>query len=69
MNKDSKRKTADDLAGKMMAAQLKPVSIQKSRGLYKVWIGPYASEREIEASMRRVRKLNGLLGSIILTDT
>ena len=53
----SKRKTADDLAGKMMAAQLKPVSIQKSRGLYKVWIGPYASEREIEASMRRVVEL------------
>jgi len=53
----SKRKTADDLAGKMIAAQLKPVSIQKSRGLYKVWIGPYASEREIEASMRRVVEL------------
>jgi len=53
----SKRKTADDLAGKMMAAQLKPVSIQKSRGLYKVWIGPYASESEIEASMRRVVEL------------
>ena len=53
----SKRKTADDLAGKMTAAQLKPVSIKKSRGLYKVWIGPYASEREIEASMRRVVEL------------
>ena len=53
----SKRKTADDLAGKMIAAQLKPVSIKKSRGLYKVWIGPYASEREIEASMRRVVEL------------
>jgi rare lipoprotein A len=53
----SKRKTADDLAGKMMAAQLKPVLIQKSRGLYKVWIGPYASERELEASMRRVVEL------------
>ncbi|HEY5775882.1 MAG TPA: septal ring lytic transglycosylase RlpA family protein [Xanthomonadales bacterium] len=53
----SKRKTADDLAGKMMAAQLKPVSVQKSRGLYKVWIGPYASDLEIEASMRRVVEL------------
>ena len=53
----SKRKTADDLAGKMIAAQLKPVSVQKSRGLYKVWIGPYASEGEIEASMRRVVEL------------
>jgi len=53
----SKRKTADDLAGKMIAAQLKPVSIKKSRGLYKVWIGPYASDMEIEASMRRVVEL------------
>ena len=53
----SKRRIADDLAGKMVAAQLKPVSVQKSRGLYKVWIGPYASEAEIEASMRRVVEL------------
>ncbi len=52
-----KRKTADDLAGKMIAAQLKPVSVQKSRGLYKVWIGPYASDLEIEASIRRVVEL------------
>lgn len=53
----SKRETADDLAGKMIAAQLKPVSVQKSRGLYKVWIGPYATDMEIEASMQRVVEL------------
>jgi rare lipoprotein A len=53
----SKRKTADDLAGRMLVAQLKPVSVQKSRGLYKVWIGPYASEEEIETSIRRVVEL------------
>ena len=53
----SKRKTANDLAGKMVAAHLKPVSVQKSRGLYKVWIGPYASEAEIEASIHRVVEL------------
>ncbi|MGA9574901.1 MAG: septal ring lytic transglycosylase RlpA family protein [Lysobacterales bacterium] len=53
----SQRKTAENLAGKMMAAQLKPVTVQKSRGLYKVWIGPYASEWEIEASARRVVEL------------
>jgi len=52
-----KRETAEDLAGKMMTAQLKPVSVQKSRGLYKVWIGPYASDMEIEASIRRVVEL------------
>jgi rare lipoprotein A len=53
----SKRNTAEDLAGKMVAAQLKPVSVKKSRGLYKVWIGPYASEAELEASMQRVIEL------------
>lgn len=53
----SKRKTAENMAGKMMAAQLKPVTVQKSRGLYKVWIGPYASDSEIEASIRRVVEL------------
>jgi len=53
----SKRKTAERLAGKMMAAQLKPVSVLKSHGLYKVWIGPYASEAEIAASTRRVIEL------------
>jgi len=53
----SKRKTADDLAGEMAGAQLKPVSVKKSRGLYKVWIGPYASEAEIETGMRRVVEL------------
>jgi rare lipoprotein A len=53
----SKRETADDLAGKMTAAHLNPVSIKKSRGLYKVWLGPYATEWEIEASTRRVVEL------------
>ena len=53
----SKRAAAEDLAGRMMAAQLKPVSVQKSRGLYKVWIGPYASQKEIEATTRRVVEL------------
>jgi rare lipoprotein A len=52
-----KRDTAEDMAGKMQAAQLKPVSVQKSRGLYKVWIGPYATEEEIQASARRVVEL------------
>lgn len=53
----SKRKTADDLAGKMKAARLKPVSIQKGGGWYRVWIGPFAKESELEASSRRVVEL------------
>lgn len=53
----SKRRTAEDMAGKMITAQLKPVSVEKSRGLYKVWIGPYATEAELEANARRVVEL------------
>jgi hypothetical protein len=41
----------------MIAAELKPVMVQRSRGLYKVWIGPYASEHEIQASIERVVEL------------
>ena len=53
----NKRKTAEELAGKMQAAHLRPVTVQKSLGLYKVWIGPYDSEAEIEAHKRRVVEL------------
>jgi rare lipoprotein A len=53
----SKRQAADELAGQMIAAQIKPASVQKSRGLYKVWIGPYASQAEIDAIARRVVEL------------
>ena len=53
----SKKKTAKDMADKMKAARLKPVSVEKSRGMYKVWIGPYATEAELEASSRRVVEL------------
>jgi len=53
----SKRKTAENLARKMKAAKLKPVSVKKSRGLYKVWIGPYATKAELETSARRVVEL------------
>ena len=53
----SKRRAAEHMAGQMVAAQLKPVSVHKSRGLYKVWIGPYASEAEIVATVHRVVEL------------
>ncbi len=52
-----KRKAAEALAGEMRAAQIKPVSVQKSRGLYKVWIGPYATGAELEAHAQRVVEL------------
>ena len=53
----SKRSAAEHMAGQMVAARLKPVSVHKSRGLYKVWIGPYKTGAEIDASVRRVVEL------------
>jgi rare lipoprotein A len=53
----SKRKTAEAMADNMKAARLQPVTVKKSRGLYKVWIGPYDTEAEIETSKRRVVEL------------
>ena len=53
----SKRRAANHMEGQMLAAQIKPVSVQKSRGLYKVWIGPYVSEAEMDAVIRRVVEL------------
>ena len=53
----SKKKTARELAGKMTAAHLNPVTVKKNKGLYKVFIGPYETEWEIEASSQRVVEL------------
>ena len=51
------KSTATDLAGKMTAAHLNPVTVKKNKGLYKVWIGPYATQWEIDASISRVVEL------------
>jgi rare lipoprotein A len=48
------REAAEKLAGDMTARNLKPVSIQKGGGLYKVWIGPYSSDGEIETAAGRM---------------
>lgn len=53
----SKHRAAEHMAGQMVAANLKPVSVHKRRGLYKVWIGPYASEAEIDVTVRRMVEL------------
>ena len=41
----------------MTANQLKPVSVQKSGKLYKVWIGPYSGDAEIHSAIDRVVEL------------
>ena len=51
------RDSAEQLAGKMMAERLQPVSIQSSNELYKVWIGPYENESDLSLAMNRLIEL------------
>ena len=51
------RDTAEQLAGQMMAAKLQPVSVQQGGGLFKVWIGPYKQESDIELAVNRLIEL------------
>lgn len=51
------KQSARELAGKMTAEHLNPVSVAKKKGLYRVWIGPYATQWEVEESARRVVEL------------
>lgn len=51
------RKAAEELAGRMMLEHLQPVSIQRGGDLYKVWIGPYQSQSDIEFAANRLVEL------------
>lgn len=51
------REAAEHLAGRMMQERLQPVSIQQSGGLYKVWVGPYLDDADIELAANRIVEL------------
>lgn len=51
------RDAAEELAGRMMAERLQPVSIQQGSGLWKVWIGPYLQESDVELAANRLVEL------------
>ncbi|MBT8061097.1 MAG: septal ring lytic transglycosylase RlpA family protein [Gammaproteobacteria bacterium] len=53
----SRRDSAEQLAGLMMQEHLQPVSIEQGSGLFRVWIGPYPDESDIELASRRVVEL------------
>ena len=53
----SERGAAERLAGRMMKERLQPVSIQSGTGLYKVWIGPYQRQEDIELAAQSVVEL------------
>ena len=53
----SNRNAAEQLAGQMMAERLQPISIQQGSKLYKVWIGPYEDDSDIELAVNRLIEL------------
>jgi len=51
------RKSAEQLADALERDHLEPVSVHRVDGLYKVWMGPYRHDSELEAVTRRVVEL------------
>ena len=52
-----RREGAEQLADKLEGAEVRPVSIHDADRLFRVWLGPYDSQAEIEAVIRRVVEL------------
>ncbi len=52
-----KRESAESLARQLTRSDLKPVSIHDDDRLFRVWLGPYTSDNEIEAVIRRAIEL------------
>ena len=51
------REAAEELVGRMMVQDLQPVSMRRVAGLYKVWVGPFKSERALERMRTRIVEL------------
>ncbi len=49
--------SAEELIGRLESADLKPASINKGTNMYRVWIGPYTTAREVDAMIQRAIEL------------
>jgi len=52
-----RRQGAEDLARRLASSELKPVSIHGDNRLFRVWLGPYGSNLEIESVIQRAVEL------------
>ncbi len=52
-----KREGAERLTGQLEQAGINPVSINDAGGLFRVWLGPYASQSEVESVVNQVIEL------------
>jgi rare lipoprotein A len=53
----SKENTAEELAGRLEGVDLKPASIHKGDRVYRVWLGPYTTAREVDTVIQRAIEL------------
>ena len=52
-----RRQGAEDLVAKLEQARLFPVSIHQFGDLFRVWLGPYSSGKEVESVINRAIEL------------
>lgn len=49
--------SAEELAGRLEGVNLKPASIRKGDKVYRVWLGPYTTAREVDSVIQRAVEL------------
>ena len=52
-----RREGAEELAGRLQQANINPVSIHDIDSLFRVWLGPYASQVEVESIISKAIEL------------
>jgi rare lipoprotein A len=52
-----RREGAENLAGELESARLRPVTIHDEENLFRVWLGPYSSHAEVESVIRKAIEL------------
>jgi rare lipoprotein A len=52
-----KREGAEQLSGQLEQAGINPVSIHDAGGLFRVWLGPYGSQSEVESVVNKAIEL------------
>lgn len=48
---------AQELVGRLESADLKPASVNEGKSMYRVWIGPFTTAREVDAMIQRAIEL------------
>jgi len=49
--------SAEELVGRLESVELKPTSINRGNSMFRVWLGPYTTAREVDAVIQRAIEL------------